>query len=188
MIKTISVYLGSSEGKGGKYVALAREVGRTLARKGIKVVYGGAEVGTMKALADGVLEEGGYLVGVFPNGFGGKREVQAQNIEILCDRLSECILVRDFAERKATMEALSECALVLPGSVGTMDELFCYGVNNEIGLHDKKVYVLNYDGYYDGLRAQLETFVREGFIPEGTVGDAPEGRIISFCSSLEEIL
>ena len=180
MIKSIAVYHGSSDGRGGKYLRFAYDFGAALAARDIKVIYGGADVGTMKALADGVSAAGGYLTGVFPDGFGGKREVAAMNVEILRPGMTEEIIVKDFAERKAVMESLSDCAVVLPGGLGSMDELFCYSVNYEIGLHDKTVYVLNIDGYYEGLKAQIATFKREGFL--GT-----EDRSIVFCDSAEEL-
>jgi len=184
---TASVYLGSSNGKGDKYMDFARESGRQLARRGIRVLYGGADVGTMKALAEGVMEAGGTLIGVFPEGFGGKREVKAQNIEILRKDMTQTILVRDFAERKKVLDSESDFAIVLPGSAGSMDELFCYAVSNIIGLHEKIVYILNLDGYYDGLKLQLETFVREGFLSPECLGGPSEGTVFRFCNCLEEI-
>lgn len=163
MIKSVAVYLGSAE-TSRKWMDFAYAFGRRLADAGLRVVYGGADVGTMSALADGVLDGGGCLVGVFPTGFGGKREVAAQNREILRKDLTELVTVRDFAERKETMCSLSDCCVAIPGSYGTMDELFCYAVENEIGLHDKISYVLNVDGYYDGLEAQVSRMKAEGFI------------------------
>lgn len=178
-MKTISVYLGSACGHSEKYCRFAYEFGATLAQKGVKVVYGGADVGTMKALADGVSDAGGYLVGIFPDGFGGKREVAAMNVEILRPGMTEEIIVKNFAERKMVLEDLSDCAVVLPGSLGSMDELFCYVVGYEIGTHDKIAYVLNIDGYYDGIKMQIETFKREGFLR------ADDASIV-FCDSAED--
>ena len=163
MLKSVAVYLGSA-GASAKWRDLAFSFGKRLAENGIKVVYGGADVGTMSSLADGVLAGNGHLTGVFPTGFGGKREVAATGRDILRKDATEMVKVKDFAERKQTMSALSDCCVALPGSYGTMDELFCYAVENEIGLHDKKSYVLNIDGYYDGLEKQVATMKEEGFI------------------------
>ena len=179
MTTSVSVYLGSAEAS-AKWRELAFNFGKKLAGHNIKVVYGGANVGTMASLADGVIAGHGHLIGVFPVGFGGKREVAAQHREILRKDLTELIEVRDFAERKKVMGELSDCCVVMPGSYGTMDELFCYAVENEIGLHDKISYVLNIDGYYDGLERQVETMKKEGFIGADT-------RIIVFAHSIDEL-
>lgn len=186
-MKSIAVYLGSFCGKGELYMRSAREIGRGLARKGFKVIYGGANVGTMSALADGVNDEKGYLIGVIPKNFGGKRHIQAQHKDILYKELTECIFVKDMAERKTKMEELSDCALILPGSLGTLDELFCYSVDNQIAIHDKIVYVLNENGYYDGLYTQLQTFVDEGFLHAQDIGKGSEGSVIRFINSIDEI-
>ena len=178
MVKSVAVYLGSAEAS-EKFRTLARDFGRRLAENGIRTVYGGADVGTMASLADGVLSAGGEIIGVFPTGFGGKREVAAQNREILRKDVSRIVEVKDFAERKETMCNLSDCCVALPGSYGTMDELFCYAVENEIGLHDKISYVLNVDGYYDGLEAQVSVMKREGFI-------SVEAGMITFVHSVNE--
>lgn len=162
-LKAVAVYLGSADAS-RKWREFAYNFGKRLADCGIKVVYGGADVGTMSCLADGVLAGKGHLTGVFPVGFGGKREIAAQHRKILREDVTENIEVLDFAERKTTMRVLSDCCVILPGSYGTMDELFCYAVENEIGVHDKKTYVLNIDGYYDGLEMQVDTMKREGFI------------------------
>lgn len=180
MKKTVAVYLGSADA-GEKYMNIAYDFGKALAQKGVRVVYGGADVGTMKALADGVLDAGGEIIGVFPCGFGGKREVAAMGKEILRKDVSRIIEVKDFAERKKVMGEMSDCCIALPGSYGTMDELFCYAVENEIGLHDKTAYILNIDGYYDGLEAQVATMKREGFIN-------PDSKMITFLYSVEDFL
>ena len=178
MVKSVAVYLGSSEGS-EKFMEFAFNMGRSLAMKGIEVVYGGADVGTMKALADGALSAGGTITGVFPDGFGGKREVALSHRDIARRDLTRLISVKDFDERRKVMRELSDCCLVLPGSFGTMDELFCYAVENEIGVHDKISYVMNLDCYYDGLEAQIATMKREGFV-------SPLSGVIRFVRSSDE--
>lgn len=178
-MKSIAVYLSSSVGNDPKYVNFARHFGAEMARKGVRVIYGGANVGCMAALADGVLSEGGQIVGVFPTGFGGKREVQAMNMDIERKDLTQLIHVKDFAERKAVMEEMSDLAVALPGGVGTMDEVFCYGVNNEIGLHSKQVVLLNIDGFYDGLKLQIDTMKKAEIVGK-------DSQIIQFCDSLDD--
>lgn len=181
MVKSVAVYLGSSDGVDPKYNGTAREFGRRMAREGIEVVYGGACVGTMGALADGVLEEGGSICGIFPTGFGGKREMLENGRKVFREGLSKVVYVKDFAERKNLMEANSDCAVILSGGTGTMDEMFCYAVNYEIGLHEKPIWILNLDGYYDHLRALLENMKKEGFLGR-------EYGIYHFVDTLDELV
>jgi len=164
MNKKVAVYLGSAPGNDPKYKALACETGRSLAANGFTIIYGGACVGTMGAFADGALKAGGKVVGVFPKGFEGKREVKESGKKVFHEGLSEVVFVKDFSERKIRLEQMSDCAVILPGGFGTMDEMFCYAVGNEIGLHDKQVYVLNADGFYDPLKALLDSMKEKGFL------------------------
>ena len=162
MIKSVAVFLGSA-GPDKQALDLAYEFGSRLAREGFKVIFGGAKVGTMEAFAQGCLDNGGEVIGVFPKGFGGKREVAAKGIQITMD-CTRNIEVKDLAERKAVMNELCDCCVVLPGGFGTMEELFCFGVENEIGHHDKRAFVLDANGYYSHLEAQLEEMKRRGFL------------------------
>lgn len=180
MIRTVAVYLGSADAS-ESYRKFAYDFGALMASKGIRVVFGGAAVGTMKSLADGCLSAGGEIIGVMPEHFGGKREVAAAHKNIHRDDLTESITVKDMAERKAVMGKLSDCCVILPGSYGTMDELFCYAVENEIGLHDKYAYVLNIDGFYDGLETQVARFKADGFIRK-------DSDVITFVRSVDEFL
>lgn len=178
---SIAVYLGSGEGNDPKYMRIARGFGAEMARRGVRVIYGGANVGCMRALADGVLGEGGEIIGVFPEGFGGKKEVAATGADIIRRDLTRLVLVRDFAERKQVMEDLSDCAVALPGGFGTLEELFTFALNVEIGRHTKRAYVLNVDGYYDGLREMLERMSGSAFLHE-------EYPVITVCGSVDEFV
>ena len=165
----IAVYLGSSRGRDPKYMEAAQETGRRLAQSGIGVVFGGAGVGTMKALSDGVAQAGGECIGVFPRGFKGKPEVAASGVNIHDCPVTREILVKDFAERKATMGELSDCCVALPGSWGTLDELFTYATETQLGFNGgKPLFVLNLDGYYDSLVSMVEKMYVEGFIYESS--------------------
>ncbi|MBQ0086984.1 MAG: TIGR00730 family Rossman fold protein [Bacteroidales bacterium] len=177
-MKSVAVYLGSAAAT-AKWRDFAYDFGKRLACSGMKVIYGGADVGTMASLADGVLAGNGHLTGVLPAGFGGKRKVAAQGRNILRKDVTENVEVSDLSERKKMMRQLSDCCVILPGSFGTMDELFCYVVENEVGIHDKKAYVLNIDGYYDGLEMQVAAMKREGFIDRASA-------ILVFVHSIEE--
>lgn len=165
-MKSAAVYLGSAKGGSAVYMETAYNLGKELAAHGIKVIYGGSGVGTMGALADGVIAEGGDIIGIFPEGFKGKKARWASGERIDRIDLTDLVLVKDFAERKKVMERDSDCAVALPGGYGTMDELFEYAVGNEIGRHDKKCFVLNVGGFYDGMKAMVEKMAGEGFIPD----------------------
>lgn len=178
---TVSVYLGSSPYCDKKYFDLAYNVGRMLALKGHTLCYGGAGVGTMGALAAGALENGGKVIGVFPKGFQGTKEIREQGIKVRQDGLDRMIEVENFAQRKQLMEDMGDCAVVLPGSFGTMDELFTYACNHAIEKNHKFIYVLNFDGYYDHLREFLQIMEQENFLKGTMIG------VISFCDSLEEL-
>lgn len=179
MIKSAAVFLGSAAGS-DEHLKFAYELGQQLAGRGYRTVFGGASVGTMKAFAEGVLDAGGEITGVIPRGFKGKREVAATGRDLLMDRLTETIFVKDIAERKAVMNRLSDCCIILPGGYGTMEELFCYAVENEIGVHDNISFVLNVNGYYDALEELTATMKREGFLRK-------DSTVITFCHSMEEL-
>lgn len=165
-IKTVAVYLGSRTGKGPEFVKNAYRLGQLLAENGIRIVYGGASVGTMKALADGCSAAGGHITGVFPTGFKGKRDNAAAGIHVGPEGvdLSETIYVIDIAERIATMERLSDAMIFLPGSFGTMTEAFSWMEGWQLGYHFKPAFVLNTGGYYDGLLTQMRTMIAAGFM------------------------
>lgn len=180
-MKKISVYLGSSPYCLEKYNDVAYSIGCEIARHGYTLIYGGAAVGTMGRLADGAQEHGGEVIGVFPKGFCGTREVRESGISVVREGLNQMIEVADFAQRKQVMEDLSDCAIVLPGSFGTMDELFTYACNRAIEKHSKNVYVLNVDGFYDPLKALLENMKQGVFLKQTMIG------VISFYDTVEEL-
>lgn len=182
MFKAVTVYLGSSLGNKPCFAEAANELGKGLAKSGISVVYGGACVGTMKALAVGVLSEGGSITGVFPKGFKGKPEICSTGIAVQSSMDTISIEVEDIPERKRVMESLGECCVTLPGSYGTMDELFQYVVNLQLGFTKKPVFVLNLNGYYDLLKELILNMFNNGFTGECDLN------IIRFCDSVEELL
>lgn len=177
----VSVYLGSSPFCDKKYNEIAYEVGKMLARKGHAIVYGGATIGTMGALAAGAQENGGKVIGVFPRGFRGTRDAIERGINVKADSLDEMIEVADFAERKQVMEDMGECAVVLPGSYGTLDEMFTYACNHAIDKHGKLIHILNFQGYYDHLKEFVDTMEKEKFLKGSMCG------VLNFYDSLEEL-
>lgn len=182
-MKSVAVYLGSSAGNRPVFCEKAYEFGKCMAENGITVVYGGANVGTMKAVGDGAFEAGGKVIGVFPQGFKGKseRHFKSQD-DLLSKSCTEMIFVKDMAERKRTMSDLSDCCAVLPGGWGTIDELSEHLVDREIGKNEKPIYILNIEGYYDALKTLADHMVAEGFL-------SPQARQnMTFCDTVEELV
>jgi uncharacterized protein (TIGR00730 family) len=156
-LNAVCVYCGSSLGVDGVYLNATKILARTLAARGIRVVYGGASVGLMGALADTALEAGGEVVGVIPQ--------QLVDREIAHPGLTELHVVGTMHERKALMAELSDAFVALPGGIGTLEELIEVYTWSQLRLHDKPLGVLNVAGYYDGLAAFLDHAVTEGFLP-----------------------
>ena len=182
VMKSVAVYLGSAPGCKDIYKGLAYELGNRLASAGLTLVYGSAGVMTMGALADGAAAAGGRVVGVFPRGFRGTKEVRESGLEVVQHGLSEFIETADFAERKQVMEDLSDGCIVMPGSFGTLDELFTYACNRAIDKHTKPILVFNFEGYYDPLKQLLANMQDAGFM-KPIMSDA-----ITFCDTIEEIV
>jgi uncharacterized protein (TIGR00730 family) len=152
----LCVFCGSSPGNGDQYLAGARGLGRALTERGIGLVYGGASVGCMGAVADAVLQGGGEVIGVIPR-------VLVER-EIAHPGLSDLRIVQTLHERKALMAELSEGFIALPGGAGTLDELFEAWTWGQLGLHRKPVGLLNVAGYYDALAAFLDHALDAGFL------------------------
>ncbi len=155
-MKRIAVYCGSSMGNDNIFREQAMLLGATLAQKGIGLVYGGARVGLMGAVADGALSEGGEVIGVLPHFL--------QQKELAHVGLSELILTDTMHERKAKMNELCDGAIALPGGFGTMEELFEMLTWGQLGLHNKPVGLLNTNGFYDALIALSVNMSANGFL------------------------
>lgn len=183
-MKTIAVYMGAAEGARPEYREAAVELGRQVAAAGLSIVYGGANVGLMKVIGESFVSctgRTGSLIGVFPTGFKGRREVQNKNIEIEASYVDEMIHVANFGDRIAKMDAISDAAVIFPGGFGTMQEMFSYLVNQQIGVHEKPVYVLNICGYYDNMLAFIRDVIDNGFVKH-----APEKLYVA--GSVEELV
>ncbi|HEX8529119.1 MAG TPA: TIGR00730 family Rossman fold protein [Cytophagales bacterium] len=157
-MKRIVVFCGSSGGHDPVFAQEAFGLGQYLAESGIELVYGGAKVGLMGAVADGVLQGGGRVIGVLPH-FLRTKEVAHQH-------LTELILVDTMHERKLKMHELSDGVIALPGGYGTLEELFEMLTWGQLGLHAKPVGLLNTDGFYDYLLALADSMTRRGFLKE----------------------
>lgn len=152
----ICVFCGSSTGKGDAYLDAAAGLGRLLADRGVGIVYGGAQVGTMGALADAALSAGGEVIGVIPEHLTTK--------EIGHRGLTELYVVRDMHERKAKMAELADGFLALPGGAGTLEELFEVWTWAQLGLHAKPIGLVDVGGYFQPLLAFVEHMRDEGFL------------------------
>lgn len=155
-MKSICIFCGSSSGDRPGYLALAAELGDTLARRNLTVIYGGGRVGLMGALADAALAAGGRVIGVIPQMLLDKEVGHAG--------LSELHVVTTVAERKLLMGDLADAFLTLPGGIGTLDELFEAWTWTQLELHRKPCGLLNYEGYYDALIQFVDRCVEEGFL------------------------
>lgn len=152
----IAVFCGANTGTDPAILQAARTMGRTIAERGMGVVYGGGHVGLMGAVADAALEAGGKVIGVIP-GFMVEKELAHQ-------ALTELIIVRDMHERKMRMHELSQAVIALPGGFGTMDEVFELLTWRQLGLHAKPIGVLNVNDFYAPLLEQVARMERDGFL------------------------
>lgn len=155
-IDSVCVFCGSSAGKDPRHAAAAREFGAELARRGLRLVYGGGQVGLMGLVADAALAGGGEVVGVIPR-LLNRREVAHEG-------LTRLEVVESLAERKLRMGALSDAYVSLPGGIGTLDELFEAWSWSQLGVEAKPNGLLNVAGYFDPLLAFLDRAVDAGFV------------------------
>ncbi len=157
-LRNICVYCGSRVGERPAYLVSARALAAEFSARDIGLVYGGASVGLMVAVADELLLRGGRAIGVIPRALVDR--------EIAHGGLTELVVVETMHERKAEMIRRSDGFIAMPGGLGTLEELFEVLTWAQIGLHRKPIGLLNVDGYYDGLLGFLHHSVREGFIPK----------------------
>ena len=146
----IAVFCGAGEGTLSIFKAEAYALGTYLAKHQIQLVYGGAKIGLMGAVADGVLQNKGTVIGVIPTFL--------LTVEVAHQHLTELIEVPSMHERKRIMHEKSDAIITLPGGFGTLEELF------ELGLHQKPIGILNTEGFYDALLLQIAHMVKYGFL------------------------
>jgi uncharacterized protein (TIGR00730 family) len=155
LLRSICVFCGSSTGRRPAYAAAADEVGRTLAERDIRLVYGGGNVGLMGRVADAARAAGGEVIGVIPR--------QLADFELAHGGLTDLRIVGSMHERKAMMAELSDGFITLPGGCGTFEE-FCEILTwSQLGLNPKPCGIYNVEGYFDPLLAMLDRGVEEGF-------------------------
>ena len=155
-IETVAVYCASSNQLKEDYYREARRLGNLLAEAGIRVVYGDGGIGLMGALADGVLDKGGEIVGVIPQFMVDEHWNNP--------RSSRTIVTNTMHERKAMMEKISDGMIALPGGIGTTEELFECLTWKQLGLHTKPVVLLNIDGWFDTIIKLIDEMVEAHFL------------------------
>lgn len=179
ILKTLAVFCGSSNGASDIYVEVAKKLGKELVKRDITLVYGGASVGVMGAVADAVLEAGGKVIGVMPS-FLEKREISHKN-------LTELIVVDSMHDRKEKMAELADGFMALPGGPGTLEEFFEIFTWAQLGLHQKPCGLLNINHYYDPLITLFnhmsdEQFLHEKYRTMALVDVDPSGLLDQFNS------
>jgi uncharacterized protein (TIGR00730 family) len=155
-IKRVVVYCGANVGSNPAYKAAAEALGRTLAARGIGLVYGGGGVGLMGVLADATLAAGGEVIGVIPEAL--------KALEVGHAGLTQMHVVPDMHSRKAMMLGLADAAIALPGGFGTMDEMFEALTWSQLDYHRKLCGILNVAGFYDHLLAWMRHSVEVGLV------------------------
>ncbi len=176
-MKSICVFCGSSPGREPLYVETAVKLGKTLAQRDIRLVYGGASVGTMGATAVSVLKNGGSVTGVITT--------QLVNMEVANTDLTDLRIVDTMHDRKAMMAELSDGFIALPGGFGTIEELFEAITWAQLGIQKKPCGILNVGGYYDKLLEFIDHMIDHEFVKSDyreliKVDDTPEGLIEQF--------
>ena len=170
-INSLAVFCGSKNGNNPVYINQAKELGSLLAKKNITLIYGGGSTGIMGAVADAMMESGGKVIGVIT-----KKLVDWEHQH---QGITDLSIVDDMHIRKQKMYDLCDAAVILPGGVGTLDEFFEMVTWNQLSIHDKEIYIINSDNFFDFLLKHIQQMEKQGFLYESvleriTVLDNPE--------------
>lgn len=180
-VRSIGVFCGSRMGERSAYRDAAVRTGQAIARAGLRLVYGGGDVGLMGSAASAAAREGGPVLGVIP-GFMIAREGHLDGVEIR--------IVETMAERKHQLIEESDAYIILPGGTGTMEEIFDVVSRQQLALHDKPIVFLNTAGFWAPIIALIDHTVREGFTPQSLADhldlvDEPEAAVAHLVDLLE---
>jgi len=157
-IKKISVFCGAHVGKSPNYKTAAEQIGMLIAEKGLEVIFGGGNVGLMKIVADTAIKHGGTVTGITLKSL--------HEFELTNPNINEIIITHSLFERKEKFLGMSDAFIVLPGGVGSMDELLEVMVSNQLGGINKPVGLLNTNGYYNGFLDWLQRSVDDEFVSQ----------------------
>ena len=162
-IENISIFCGAHEGNNPIYAQEAKNIAEIIARKGINVVFGGGDVGLMKIVSDTALDNGVKALGISLRSL--------YELELSNPRLDEVIVAETLLDRKDVFMQRSDAFIVLPGGVGSLDELAEVMASNQLGIINKPIGILNTAGYYDHLIAWMNKAVAEGFISDANFNE-----------------
>ena len=170
-MKNISIFCGAHEGKNPEYAKAAKSIAESIAKKGINIVFGGGNVGLMKIISDTALDNGVEVLGI------SLKSLHA--LELANPRLNKIVVSDTLLDRKDEFMSRSDAFIVLPGGVGSLDELAEIMASNQLGIINKPVGILNTEGYYDYLLKWFNQAVDEGFISSANlnellVSDSPD--------------
>ena len=170
-INSLAVFCGSKNGNNPVYTEHAKELGKLLAKNNITLIYGGGSTGIMGAVADAMMENGGKVIGIIT-----KKLVDWEHQH---EGITDLSVVDDMHIRKQKMYDLCDAAVILPGGVGTLDEFFEMVTWNQLSIHDKEIYIINSDNFFDFLLKHIQQMEKQGFLYESvleriTVLDEPE--------------
>lgn len=154
--KSIVVFCGSKSGNNPLFQEHAYQLGQLMGSNKIGLVYGGGSKGLMAAVADGVLEKGGNVIGIIPQ--------LLTDWEQQHNGITELIIVENMHVRKRMLYEKADAAIILPGGFGTLDELFEILTWNQLSIHDKPIYILNSGGFYDALLEHMHRMLEEKFL------------------------
>jgi uncharacterized protein (TIGR00730 family) len=160
-INSLAVFCGSKNGNNPVYTEHAKELGKLLAKKNITLIYGGGSTGIMGAVADAMMENGGKVIGIIT-----KKLVDWEHQH---KGITDLSVVDDMHIRKQKMYDLCDAAVILPGGVGTLDEFFEMVTWNQLSIHDKKIYIINSDNFFDFLLKHIQQMEKQGFLYESVL-------------------
>ncbi|QND59505.1 MULTISPECIES: TIGR00730 family Rossman fold protein [Mesorhizobium] len=158
-IRSVCVYCGSSPGRDEIYAKAGHLLGRSIARAGLRLVYGGGTKGIMGAVAEGALKAGGKVTGIIPRFL-----INKEATETALDRLDELLITDNMHERKHRMFEKSDAFVALPGGIGTVEEIVEIMTWGQLGHHRKPIVFGNINGFWDPMLSLLDHMAAEGFI------------------------
>ncbi len=171
---SVCVYCGSAQGTLADLPGAAETLGRNFARSGIRLVYGGGDVGLMGRLANAALAHGGRVTGIIPD------HIRAREVDHA--GLTELHIVDDMHQRKTMMVENAEAFVILPGGLGTLDETFEILTWKQLGLHSKPVLIANIQGYWTPLLQLIDHMIAHGFV------SPPDRGLFSVVDNVDDIV